>query len=526
MNEMKKPLLVAVFSLVVLAPLDCLAQTARVPNEVSGKQPPARGVSRQTAKAVSKDSTNLPKTAERTKAVSSLSADAALEAQKSYKAGVAFYDSSEFEKAVVAFSRANQLNPNDPQTHYMLGMVHWKSKSFESAATSFKLALRLKPDWPEALLMSGATSYVIGKPAQMHKAYLRLQELKSPLARKLQLIGKNERMTDVTQQPRSKPSGSTTNQAEASPVSAPANMNPTVTTSSDQTPPSAVSLKNIPVTAASSPERVAPVTPIAPAEPSLNNKRTTTEDAALTEIYRIGVGDVLDIRFSPSNLNRSTLYTVIDGGLIDFPIAGGLVSVAGLTSQEVQSLITSELNRRAVSEQAQITVGVRQYGSHTVIVTGLVSSPGTKTLRREAVPLYVLLAEAQPRSDAARAVVMRAGDAGIAVELSDPAALHFIVRPGDVINVMAREQGYYYIAGRVNHPGQKAFQPGITLLQAILAAGGLARDASVELSREGSNGLLTTTKLSLNDIKSGKIQDLKLQIGDRIEVFQKKLLPF
>ncbi len=84
---------------------------------------------------------------------------------------------------------------------------------------------------------------------------------------------------------------------------------------------------------------------------------------------------------------------------------------------------------------------------------------------------------------------------------------------------MVREQGYYYIAGRVNNPGQKAFQPGITLLQAILAAGGVARDAAVELSREGSNSLLTTTKINLKDIKSGKIQDLKLQLGDRIEVF-------
>jgi polysaccharide export outer membrane protein len=83
----------------------------------------------------------------------------------------------------------------------------------------------------------------------------------------------------------------------------------------------------------------------------------------------------------------------------------------------------------------------------------------------------------------------------------------------------ARQQDFYYIAGHtIGYPGQKAFQPGITLVQAILAAGGLARDGAVELSREGADGHLTTTKLNLKEIKSGKIQDPKLQPGDRIEV--------
>jgi len=153
-----------------------------------------------------------------------------------------------------------------------------------------------------------------------------------------------------------------------------------------------------------------------------------------------------------------------------------------------------------------------------VIITGLVGSPGTKILRREAVPLYVLLAEVQPRLDAARAAIMRAGAPTQVVDLSDSTALNFIVRPGDVINLTARPQEFYYIGGRISYPGQKTFQPGITLVQAILAAGGLARDNVVELSREGWDGRLATTKFNLKEIKLGKIQDPRLQPGDRIEV--------
>src|SRR4030095_6458637 len=106
--------------------------------------------------------------------------------------------------------------------------------------------------------------------------------------------------------------------------------------------------------------------------------------------------------------------------------------------------------RLAMEERTPVTVGVRQYASHAVIITGLVGSPGTKFLRREAVPLYVLLAEVQPRLDAARVAVMRAGQASQVVELSDSAALSFLVRPGDVINLTARPQEFYYIGGRIS----------------------------------------------------------------------------
>ena len=258
-------------------------------------------------------------------------------------------------------------------------------------------------------------------------------------------------------------------------------------------------------------------TPPTSAEPA-EATSTATDDSALTEIYKIGVGDVLDIRLLNSPANRSTLYSVIDGGMIDFPIAGGPILVAGLTTKEIQARITSELKRLAVEERTQVSVGVRQYASHTVIIAGLVGSPGTKILRREAVPLYVLLAEVQPRLDAGRVAVIRGGAPTQVLDLNDSAALNFIIRPGDVINLTARTQDFYYIGGSISYPGQKVFQPGITLVQAILAAGGLARNNVVELSREGANGLLTTTRIKVKEIKSGKIQDPKLQPVDRIEV--------
>jgi polysaccharide export outer membrane protein len=250
---------------------------------------------------------------------------------------------------------------------------------------------------------------------------------------------------------------------------------------------------------------------------------TTTEplvsEASLANVYRIGVGDILDIRVLNSITPRSTLFTVLEGGLIDYPVAGGPMIVAGLTTDEVQATVAAELKRRAVEEGARVSVGVRHYASHSVSVTGLVSNPGTRILRREAVPLYVVMAESQLRQDAGRVVVMRTGTE-VVLDLAEPSSLNFLIKPGDLINVFGRPQLFYYIGGKINYPGQKVYQSGLTLLQAILAAGGAARPGNnvVEISRDNGEGRLSTTKFSLKEIKAGKVLDPRLQPGDRIEV--------
>ena len=245
----------------------------------------------------------------------------------------------------------------------------------------------------------------------------------------------------------------------------------------------------------------------------------STPERSLTEIYRVGVGDILDIRLLNSAYSKaSTLFTVVAGGVIDMPVAGGSISVAGLMPDQIQNIISAELKRRAVDEKAQVSVGVRQYVSHSVMVTGLVVNPGTRFLRREMVPLYVVLAESQLRNDGGRVVILRGGTAGQPHDLSDPATLNLTVQSGDVITVTNRPQEFYYIGGRVSYAGQKVFQSGITLLQALLAAGGTGKADKVEISREGTDGRLVTTGYTIKQIKSGAVQDPKLQPGDRIEV--------
>jgi hypothetical protein len=57
-----------------------------------------------------------------------------------------------------------------------------------------------------------------------------------------------------------------------------------------------------------------------------------TSPNALHQIYRVGIGDVLDVKLVDMPSARSTLFTVLDGGLLDYPLSSAPVRVAGLTA--------------------------------------------------------------------------------------------------------------------------------------------------------------------------------------------------
>ena len=173
-------------------------------------------------------------------------------------------------------------------------------------------------------------------------------------------------------------------------------------------------------------------------------------------------------------------------------------------------------------EDPVVEVNVRDYASHSVTISGFVAAPGTKALRREAVPLYALLAESLVLSDATRVTITRSTET-IAIDLKDPNLSATLVLPGDVIKVLGAPPApaeFFFVAGEVKLPGQKLYHSGLTLTQAILAAGGVMNTAGerVRVSRQGAGGRLVTTEFNLRKIQDGKIADPVLQKDDRIEL--------
>jgi protein involved in polysaccharide export with SLBB domain len=242
--------------------------------------------------------------------------------------------------------------------------------------------------------------------------------------------------------------------------------------------------------------------------------------ANLGQEYRVGVGDVLDVQLTDLPTRKSTLFTVRDGGALDYPLAGDPLVVAGLTAEEIAFRLRSRIK---VLANPIVSVKVRDYLSHSVIITGLVTDPGARFLRREAMPLYVVLAEAQPRPEALTATITRPRQPAINIDLFDHQAMSTLVMPGDLIKIVGPPKEvplFFYAGGALNQPGQKVFHSGLTLTQAILASGGNTREAGskARIARQGTDGRLNTVEYNLRQIQDGKAADPILQSGDRITV--------
>lgn len=259
----------------------------------------------------------------------------------------------------------------------------------------------------------------------------------------------------------------------------------------------------------------------APAAKATTPVSLPTVSVASTQVYRVGAQDVLDIQLVGSMSKESTLFTVMENGLLEYPLAGSPIAAAGLTTQEIGNILRQRIK---VFENPTVTVAVRDYASHQITITGFVGSPGTKVLRREAVPLYAILAESQLLPEAARATITRAGRPSIVADLKDSNHTSTLIVPGDVIKVNGLPPApteFFFIGGAVNAPGQKPFHAGITLTQAILASGGTNAKAGdrVRVSGLGANGRLISEEHSLRRIQSGKDPDPSLQKGDRVELY-------
>ena len=386
------------------------------------------------------------------------------EAKRLYKEGVKYGRGGLFRQASELFQQAIQLNPDYADAHFGLGQAYFDQGRWEEAIVSFENALRIDPKDKEARARLDRTQQMAGsktKPAQSSESETTAATLASPSA---------------TSEPQPKH-----DRAAGVPVS----LN------------------------------------VSTVSPPANSSLASTARNELTRVYRIGIGDIIDVRLGDEPTTQSTLYTVTPSGLLEHQILAEPLQVTGLTVEEIATRLEADLKRRAVNENPKVLVGVREYLSHAIIVSGLVKDPGTKLLRREAIPLYVVIADAQPMPEAGRATLMRHenGEA-VLVDLSKPADMNLLVRSGDVITVGANPKQFFYVGGEVKAPGEILFRPGLTLTQALLAAGGLSRESKeAHVAREGGNGFLASTRFKLKDINTGKLADPVIHPGDRITVY-------
>ncbi|HJP91716.1 MAG TPA: polysaccharide biosynthesis/export family protein [Pyrinomonadaceae bacterium] len=392
-----------------------------------------------------------------------VSSEARAESKRLYKEGIKYGLAGLLPQAIEILERAVRLDPANADAHYALGHAYFDAKQWEKAVDSFERVVELNPKDQEA-------------------------RDRLSLARTMAHGGSAAKPTV------SRPNDSSSSETTGVQVS--------MTVKSAPPPP----LKTEPVKE----------------EANAAANELTASELALTKVYRVGPGDVLDIHLNDSASPQSTLFTVTASGFVEHPMLGEPLQAGGLTVDEISSKFESELKRRALIDNPKVSVGVRDYASHTILVSGLVKDSGTKILRREAIPLYVVVADAQPLPEAARVTVVRnESNQTFDIDLAQSQDMNLLVRPGDVITLLPNVTQFVYIGGEVKLPGEKTYRRGLTLTQAILSAGGItSKGKQARLGRDDGNGFLVISRFKLKDIESGKVPDPVVKPGDRIMIVE------
>ena len=414
------------------------------------------------------------------------------ESKRLYHEGVKYALAGLYAQAAQIFQQVVKLDPHFADAHFSLGHAYADMGRWQNAIDSFQKAVELNPNDVEA--------------------QDRLEQARDMLAR--QTGHKPEKQPVKKELPRTQPSPEPVGEQVSLNTIPVAPVRPAPATAGASTSQTETSAKE-PSTSETS------TTPTGESTETTNaNANAAAKEVALTKLYRVGPGDVLDVRINDAASPQSTLFTVTPAGLLEHPLLAEPLHVGGLSVEEIGTAIETDLKRRALSESPKVSVGVRDYASHTILVSGLVKDSGTKILRREAIPLYVVVADAQPLPEAARVTVLRAeANETYEIDLGEPAQMNLLVRPGDVISLQPNVEQFLYIGGEVKSPGEKTYRRGLTLTQAIIAAGGVTPKAKeARLGRDDGHGFLTVTRLKLKDIDSGKVPDPVVRPGDRIMI--------
>lgn len=249
----------------------------------------------------------------------------------------------------------------------------------------------------------------------------------------------------------------------------------------------------------------------------------TKKSKPLTEIYRVGVDDVLFVNLKNAPKGGG-YYTVRRDGTIDFPLVGNSPAVIGKTVEQIEDALAATI---VLYADPQIEVKIREYASHKVRVSGMAERVGERSLTREAIPLFAIRAEAFVNTAATKVNIRRSDRAKVETyDLNDERTNEILVYPGDSIEFTADGQrsalstsGFYFIAGEINLSGQREYTDGMTLFQAVTASGGVkGNPKKATLRRRGDKGVLNVVEHNLRSIRDGKAIDPMIAPGDMIEI--------
>ncbi len=235
---------------------------------------------------------------------------------------------------------------------------------------------------------------------------------------------------------------------------------------------------------------------------------SSSQECRSAREYFIGPGDVLVIRvWGHEDLTQEVVVSP-EGGF-RFPLIGEVKAV-GRSAEEVRMILTERLADGYLVDP-QVEVIIREYNSQKVYVLGEVARPGAYSLDRKASVVEIISKAGglgEEAGDVAEIVrgekgwkkdkPLKPGQAGVEKVLRidlrgllagkvDSESIE--IEDGDTILVPKAD--VFYIFGEVDQPGKYRWEKNLTVLKAVIIAGGFTEIASkrrIKIRREDTEG--------------------------------------
>lgn len=243
-----------------------------------------------------------------------------------------------------------------------------------------------------------------------------------------------------------------------------------------------------------------------PAQDFASPDRVRSLDTKESFQYRLGPGDKIGIHvWRRPELSHDGIIVSPDG-LITVPRTGSLF-VLGKTVAEVQSLVTAKLGE--LYTELEVTIRVEEFRNNKAFVLGRVSKPGVVNFPGQGTLLEALalaggIPDQAKSSSLSRCAIIRGNDTIIWIDLEEllrngNMALNAPVKNNDVIYIPESSDEMVYVLGEVVTPGAVQIKSGMTVLRAVMLAGGMNKSADPEkvfiIRQQNARGEVTRVNL-------------------------------
>lgn len=260
--------------------------------------------------------------------------------------------------------------------------------------------------------------------------------------------------------------------------------------------------------------------------------------AAAPDRYRIGVGDVLDIRIlNRPNISRDAVR-VEGNGMIRMPLIESEIAAACKTEGELARDIAQLYTK--FYRNPQVDVFIKEYRGTQVAVIGFVNEQGRFQLQRRIRLLELLTYAKGPAARAGQTINVVHSPPALACQekmaegelatgfssyrLSDTMAgkpeANPYLQAGDIVTIPEADQ--VYVVGNVHTPLTISLKEPIRLSEAIAMAGGISKDTKKDkiriLRQEPGSSSRKEILVDLGAIEKKRAEDIALMPNDIVNV--------